>query len=147
MNSAARSLVRQGKSLGPLEQQVLTAVRRHKSATVRELIEAGDIKHAYTTIMTTMDRLYRKELLNRVPEGRAFRYLPRYSRQELKRVTAVRTVRELLSRDPAAMLSYLVEAVSKHDARLLDELEHAVSERKRILGKRKKSDVRTRLPN
>jgi hypothetical protein len=27
------------------------------SATVRELLDAGDIKLAYTTVMTTLDRL------------------------------------------------------------------------------------------
>src|SRR5690349_8501290 len=68
--------------LGPLEQELLQILWERKSATVRELIDDGSIPLAYTTVMTTLDRLYKKDLLNRVPEGRAFRYSLRQSLQE-----------------------------------------------------------------
>ena len=54
-------------------------------ATVRELIEDGKIRQAYTTVMTTVDRLYKKGLLDRVAEGRAFRYTPRHTSEEIQR--------------------------------------------------------------
>src|SRR4029077_17980620 len=63
--------------LGPFEQQVLQKLWLHGSATVRELLADGTIRQAYTTVMTTVDRLYKKGLLDRVAEGRAFRYTPR----------------------------------------------------------------------
>ena len=65
--------------LGPLEQQLLSALWMRGSSTVREILAAGDIKLAYTTVMTTLDRLYKKQLLNRAADGRAFRYSPRYT--------------------------------------------------------------------
>jgi len=67
--------------LGPLERQIHRAVWARGTATVREVLEDGTIWQTYTTIMTTMDRLFRKGLLARVLEGKAFRYSARYSRK------------------------------------------------------------------
>lgn len=119
--------------LGPLEQQMLHTLWERGSATVRELLEDGKITLAYTTVMTTLDRLYKKQLLDRVAEGRAFRYSPRQTPDELRRVAAVEGIRQLLGSGDASSLplSYLVEAISSHDAQLLDELQLLV-ERKRL---------------
>ena len=54
-----------GTQLGPLEQQVLQALWSRGTATVRELLEDERITQAYTTVMTTLDRLYKKKILNR----------------------------------------------------------------------------------
>ncbi len=119
--------------LGPFEQQILQELWSHGSATVRELLADGTIRQAYTTVMTTMDRLYKKGLLDRVAEGRAFRYTPRHSAEELQRVNALESIRQLLgSGDASALpLSYLVEALSDHDAQLLDELQLLVERKRR----------------
>jgi predicted transcriptional regulator len=121
--------------LGPFEQQVLQELWSHGSATVRELLADGKIHQAYTTVMTTMDRLYKKGLLDRVAEGRAFRYTPRHTAEELQRGTALESIRQLLgSGDPSSLpLSYLVEALGTHDAQLLDELQRLVERKRREL--------------
>jgi predicted transcriptional regulator len=129
--------------LGPFEQEIMQKVWAQGSATVRELLEDGKLRQAYTTVMTTMDRLYKKGLLERVAEGRAFRYTPRHTPEELQRVTALESIRQLLgSGETSALpLSYLVEAVSSHDAQLLDQLQLLV-ERKRRENKSKESNRR-----
>lgn len=140
MNSIYRFLGRSPKTtLGPLEQQLLEEIWKCKTATVRELLDHSKLKLAYTTIMTTLDRLYKKQLLNRVAEGRAFRYSPRHTQEELKKAAAGETIRQLLSSSPAAALplSYLVEAVSEHDAGLLDELQQVLDRKRRQLAKEK----------
>ena len=67
--------------------------------------------------MTTLDRLYKKNLLSRQAEGRAFRYTPRFTRQQLHREEAGAVFRQMLDASPAASLplSYLVEIVSEYD--------------------------------
>jgi predicted transcriptional regulator len=122
-------------SLGPLEQQLLSALWMRGSATVREILDAGDIKLAYTTVMTTLDRLFKKQLLNRTAEGRAFRYSPRYTQDQLEKAAVGETIRQLLDSGTTAALplSYLVEAVSEHDARLLDDLQRLLDEKRREL--------------
>jgi len=113
--------------LGPLERQVLQAVWARGTATVREVREDAKLWQTYPTIMTTMDRLFKKGLLDRVPDGRAFRYSARYRPEELERVAAVNGLRRLLESEYASVhLSYLVEAVGMQDAKLLDELQSLV---------------------
>ncbi len=105
------------------------------SATVRDLVDDGKIHQAYTTIMTTLDRLYKKGLLDRVAEGRAFRYTPRLTSEELQRGAALDGIRQLLGSGDASSLplSYLVEALSAHDAQLLDELQLLIERKRREL--------------
>ena len=123
--------------LGPLERQLLQALWARGNGTVRDLLEDDNVTQAYTTVMTTLDRLYKKGLLDRVAEGRAFRYTPRQSPDELRRVAAVEGIRQLLGSagSSALPLSYLVEAVSEHDAELLDELQMLVERKRQELKK------------
>src|ERR1700722_10864619 len=132
--------------LGPFEQQLLQELWTLGSATIRELIADGKIHQAYTTVMTTVDRLYKKGLLTRVAEGRAFRYTPRHTAEELQRVTALESIRQLLgSGDASALpLSYLVEALSSQDAQLLDELQLLVGRKRRELRSRQTNGRETR---
>lgn len=131
-----------GTQLGPLEQKLLSALWMRGSATVREMLDAGGINLAYTTVMTTLDRLYKKQLLNRSAEGRAYRYSPRYTQEELEKAAVGETVRQLLGSGEAAALplSYLVEAVSEHDAGLLDDLQRLLDEKRR----ERRSELRSR---
>jgi predicted transcriptional regulator len=121
--------------LGPFEQQLMQQLWSRGSATVREMLSEGKIHQAYTTVMTTVDRLYKKGMLTREFEGRAFRYTPRHSPEEWQRVTALESIRQLLGSGDASSLplSYLVEAVSAHDAQLLDELQLLVERKRRQL--------------
>lgn len=72
------------RSLGELENAVMTRVWRwNRPVTVREVLldlrTERDI--AYTTVMTVLDKLYRKGWLRREREGRAYRYAPVSSRE------------------------------------------------------------------
>jgi predicted transcriptional regulator len=120
--------------LGPLEQRLLGEVWARSNATVRELIDYAQLDMAYTTVMTTLDRLYKKGLLRRTEENRAFRYFPLVTKEELQRQAAGEVIQQLLSSGPASLpLSYLVEAVTDHDQQLLDELQKLVEDKRREL--------------
>ena len=121
--------------LGPLEQRLLEVLWERGNATVRELIDNGCGDLAYTTVMTTLDRLFKKNLLSREAEGRAFRYAPRLTRQELHREVAGEAFRQFLDASPAATLplSYLVEILTERDAQLLDDLRQVVEAKRREL--------------
>lgn len=108
------------------------------SATVRELIEHGCGDLAYTTVMTTLDRLFKKGLLTRSEEGRAFRYVPRFSPEELHREVAGQALRQLLDASPASSLplSFLVEILGERDVQLLDDLRELVERKRSELGQR-----------
>jgi predicted transcriptional regulator len=138
MFQSLKSSLMRGRQLGRLEDEVLRALWTRGDATVRELVDGSVVDGAYTTIMTTLDRLYKKGLLERSPEGRAFRYRPKQTEAELQQGIIAASLRELLGRAPSkeAPLSFLVEAISEHDAALLDELQQAVAKKRRDLRKR-----------
>ena len=121
--------------LGPLEERLLDVIWTRGHATVRELIDDSCNDLAYTTVMTTLDRLFKKQLLSREAEGRAFRYTPLITREQLHREAAGEAFRQLLDASPAASLplSYLVEIVSEHDAQLLENLRQLVEAKRRAL--------------
>jgi len=122
--------------LGPLEQKVLDALWSLGTATVREVVRDGKLWQTYPTIMTTMDRLFKKGFLHRIPEGRAFRYSPKFSREELEVAEAIGGIRRFLgSRNVSLHLSYLVQAVGAQDGRLLDELQSLVERQRAALRK------------
>jgi predicted transcriptional regulator len=117
---------------GTLELRVLEALwARGAEATVRDVLDAFP-SAAYTTVMTTMERLHRKGVLERRKDGRAFLYRPVSSREEMESGIVARAVGSLLASDSAQpILSCLVDEVSRHDERLLDELERLVREKRR----------------
>jgi predicted transcriptional regulator len=121
--------------LGPLEQRLLEALWARGTATVRELLDDGYDDRAYTTVMTTLDRLYKKNVLTREAEGRAFRYAARFTREELLREVTGEAFRQLLDAIPAGSLplSYLVEILSERDAQLLEDLRQLVETKRREL--------------
>jgi predicted transcriptional regulator len=126
------------RQLGPLEQRLLDALWAKGSATVRELVENGYEDLAYTTVMTTLDRLYKKNVLMREEEGRAYRYTPRLSREELHCEVAGQAFRQLLDASPASTLplSFLVEILGERDTQLLDDLRKLVEKKRRELNQR-----------
>jgi len=122
--------------LGTLERQVIEIVWAGDDVTVRDVQARLDGKVAYTTVMTTLDRLFRKGLLARTKRSRAFVYSAKASREELDDIVASDLVSGLLAGEGAAplpFLSNLVDAVGERDRALLDELERLVKAKRRRL--------------
>jgi len=121
------------RRLGPLEWRVLESLwARSGAASVRDLQPAFP-EIAYTTLMTTLDRLHRKNVLVRTKQGRAFFYQPKLSRPEFDSARAADALRIALSADGSQLtplLSFFVQAVGDKDDDLLDELEGLVRARR-----------------
>jgi predicted transcriptional regulator len=122
--------------LGALERDVMERVWLNEEVSVRELQRALDDSLAYTTVMTTLDRLYRKGLLERRKSGRAFLYRARFTREEFERGLAGDVFEGLLERaagQAEPLLACIVETVGERDRELLDELERLVKQKKEEL--------------
>jgi len=124
--------------LGPLEREVMELIwrRPEKAAevSVRDIHLAFEGRLAYTTLMTTLDRLRKKGLLERRKEGRAFFYSPRFSSNEFERSVARDAINLLLGRGSNGVepiLACIVDAVSERDRALLDELDRLIKEKRR----------------
>ncbi len=122
--------------LGPLEMQAMEVVWQHGESSVRDVVEKLDNRLAYTTVMTTLDRLFKKGLLDRYKSERAFVYRARLSSQEWERRRAGDLVAGFLSGPQPSrdlLLSSLVDAVGHYDAVLLDALEEKIRNKRREL--------------
>jgi predicted transcriptional regulator len=108
------------RGLGELEAAVMDVLwsSPEPAHRVRDVLEelTPQRKLAYTTVMTVLDNLHRKGWVQREMDGRAYRYRPSATREE---VTA-RALRDLLD------ASADVETVLLHFARSVSERESAV---------------------
>ena len=102
----------------------------HKGeSSVLEIHRALGTSKAYTTVMTTLDRLHKKKMLVRRKMGRAFLYSPLVSREEFERGLAEDVIDGLLNRasgEAEPLLACIVEAVGDHDRELLDDLDRLI---------------------
>lgn len=125
-------------SLGELERKVLVEVTRRAEANVNQVNAALGDAYAYTTVMTTLDRLYKKGLLVRRKDGRAFLYSVKYSLEEMERGMAQDIIGRLFEASTGKaepVLACIVDSVSERDVELLDELERLVKEKRLELGR------------
>ena len=124
-----------GSALGKLEKTVMDEAWLRGRVSASDLFRAYGERTAYTTWMTTLDRLFKKGLLAREKEGRAYLYAPRLTREEFERGVAEDVLGDLLGRSGGAepLLACIVDAVSEHDRSLLDELHRLVEEKRREL--------------
>ena len=107
---------------------------RAGEVSVREVCDALEAELAYTTVMTTLDRLHKKGLLARRKESRAFVYSAAFSPAELQREIAGSVINHLLAdTEQQHVLSHFVESVGELDRALLDELERLVQQKQREL--------------
>jgi predicted transcriptional regulator len=86
--------------------------------------------------MTTLDRLYKKQLLIRRKDGRAFLYSPAVSREQFEHGIREDVIDGLFSdgsKGIQPLLACIVDTVSERDRQLLDELDRLVKEKKREL--------------
>ena len=120
-------------SLGALERDVMAVAWDRGEISVRDACDVLGSSVAYTTVMTTMDRLFKKGLLARRKVLRAFLYRAAASRAEIEGAVATELVHSLLQREgePLPILSSLVDAVSDRDRALLDDLERLIHEKRR----------------
>jgi len=123
-------------ALGSLERQVLEETWRRGEVSVRDIHRAFDERIAYTTLMTTLDRLFKKKLLQRRKDGRAFLYAASVSQADFDRGIKEDVVEGLLGHGADGVepvLACIVDTVSERDRELLDELDRLVQEKKREL--------------
>src|SRR6266480_7604395 len=124
------------QALGKLEREVLNEIWMRKEVSVRDVHLAFGERVAYTTLMTTLDRLFKKKLLTRRKDGRAFVYLPAVSPDELEQGIREDVIDGLLGHGAEAvqpLLACIVDTVSERDRELLDELDRLIKEKRKEL--------------
>ncbi|MFB7308175.1 BlaI/MecI/CopY family transcriptional regulator [Streptomyces sp. NPDC056192] len=106
---------------GKREAEVLAVLRSaQEPLTPRAVREAMDDDLSYSTVVTILTRLYEKDVLTRVPRGRAFAYAPATDEPGF----AARRMRQAMEEVPdrETVLSRFVDDLSSGDEALLRRL-------------------------
>jgi predicted transcriptional regulator len=121
--------------LGRLETELLHGLSARPEISVRDLHQELGGRLAYTTLMTTLDRLYKKGLLRRHKQGKAYFYSPVLSEREYQESLTQHFFGMVLNdrRNSGAVLLRFVEAVSDADQAMLDQLDEIVKAKRRAL--------------
>lgn len=107
--------------LGPLESKIMEVLWvTADAATPAQVLEALHEDLAYTTVMTILTRLWKKGVVTRSREGRAYAYAPKVSKPEF---VAERMSGELHgAADHAAVLNRFVDKLHRADVEALRDL-------------------------
>lgn len=105
---------------GTTVREVHTALERNRSI-------------AYTTVMTTMDRLWKKGVLRRVLQGKAYLYSCLLERSEFYRQAAGQVFECLLPEAAEPLLASFVESAGNLNSKHLDRLETLIQQKRQEL--------------
>lgn len=101
------------KVLGPLEGDIMDVVWSQGSTTVgavhKALLERKPI--AYTTVMTTMSRLAKKNLLNQNTTSSSYVYTPTLSREDFQRYVVIGVIEGLFDDFGDSVIDYFAECI------------------------------------
>ncbi len=120
-----RSFGDASRVLGELEQSVMELMWDVGPLAVRDVqCRVAEGKLAYTTVMTTLDRLYKKGLLERDKVGLAFVYRPAIDQHEYQRRVVEAAVGPLLEKGAGSVLAAFVDVAAENEEHLrqLEEL-------------------------
>ena len=98
--------------------------------TVRDVVGRLHEELAYTTVMTTLDRLFKKGLLARAKSGAAFTYCSRMSRDEYHQALVEEHIGGLLEQSTGPVLAAFVDTAARLDERILRRLEQLIAKRR-----------------
>jgi predicted transcriptional regulator len=128
-----RSFEDASQVLGDLETRVMNILWADNPLSVRDVkARLKGTKLAYTTVMTTLDRLYRKGLLARTKNGLAFVYLPAMDRDEYHRRVVHAALAPLLAQGAGPVMAAFVDAAAGADDDNLAELERLIAARRKL---------------
>ena len=130
------------KALGELEAEVMECLwksynhaYRQTGASVQEVCDTLNQTReiAYTTVMTTMDRLYKKGYLERIKIGKAYIYTPAYSREKFQEALAKEVLGGVLDSFAEPVISTFVDMITKENPEYLDRLARMIEEKRKTL--------------
>jgi predicted transcriptional regulator len=120
------------RALGELEERVMTILWDEHPLSVRDVCaRMKRSKLAYTTVMTTLDRLHKKGVLARTKQGNAFLYLPAIDRSEYQRRVVETALAPMFEQGAAPVLAAFVDMAAQVDESNLARLERLIADHKR----------------
>lgn len=118
---------------GPLEAKIMDILWNHDEMTIKEvqhILEKDKTKN-FNTVMTVMNRLVEKGILQKRTEGRSSLYKPVQSRDEFLNVQSKEMTTELMDEFGNVVVSHMLDALEDVDDELVTKLEMKIKELKK----------------
>ena len=119
-------------NLGKLQRDVMEIVWERGEATVHEVRDALDRERplAYTTVLTTLQKLERSGWLDHRPEGKSYVYFPTRSREQAGAGSVKQFLKRVFDGNAVAMFQHLIREgdLSEDD---LNELREMIEEKRK----------------
>ncbi len=115
---------------GKLEEKILNLLWKSEEVTTREVLKRLGDTHAYTTIMTVLDRLFKKGVVVRRKDGIAWRYKAAAPREKVLGGKAAGLLVASEGKIEPLLMAFL-DKTEEIDPSVLDKLERMLRERRR----------------
>lgn len=126
-----------GKLMGPLEQEILDLLWRLGEASGKEVFSG--IRHtrdiALTTVLTVLERLANKGLVQKVKGESVFVFRPAYTRDEFAKAVSQEVFRGIFEISSSGASASFVDALADADPVELDRLSALIEIKKKELGR------------
>ena len=119
-----------------LEMQVLTVLWGQGPSTVRQILQRlpDGKQRAYTTVLTVMQGMSRKELVTHTQEGAAHVYHPAVQRDEVVRPVMQTLLRNVFGGDPPQVIQALLDSTQVSEDEMI-QIRELIDTASREIGK------------
>lgn len=119
---------------GPLEAKIMDVLwDSHKEMTIKDVQQVLEREKPtnFNTVMTVMNRLVDKHIIQKRTEGRSSLYQPVQSRDEFLNTQSKEMTNELMDEFGNVVVSHMLDALDEADDDLVAKLEHKIKELKK----------------
>ena len=118
---------------GPLEAKILDILWDDAEMSIKEVQQVLEKEKTtnFNTVMTVMNRLTEKGILQKRPEGRSSLYKPVLSRSEFLNTQSKEMTNELMQEFGTVVVSHMLDALEDVDDDLVAKLEQKIKELKK----------------
>ena len=129
-----------GKVLGHLEEEVMSSLWSRGEATGKEVLAdliSKKRKVAYTTVLTVLDRLYKKELVKKEKVGSSFLFSATYSKDDFSAIISREVMKGVVEMNKHHASANFVDVLAESDPEELNRLEELIEAKRRELQSKK----------
>jgi predicted transcriptional regulator len=118
---------------GPLEAKIMDVLWNDVEMTIKDVQQVLEREKLtnFNTVMTVMNRLVDKGILQKKTEGRSFLYKPILSREEFLTTQSKEMTNELMDEFGNVVVSHMLDALEDVDDDLVAKLEQKIKELKK----------------
>ena len=124
--------------LGELEKLILEYLWKNQPADAKQVHSYFEITRggSLNTIQSTLERLFKKDLLNRVKIGHSYQYHPKVSRQDLIGRLIKNVTSDFVVEDEHSVIAAFSSISSDLDEEQLDKIEVMIEQQRQKLHKK-----------